>query len=86
MSGGIVFHDFTPIKQIELKRYALYFFQQVKVTTGSTSGIIFMKFRDLSKIIPKMNWSNVDILIGKKRNIKTIYIFKLKYLQVQKQG
>ena len=34
---------------------------------GSTSGIILMKFRDLSKIIPKMNWSNVvDTLIGKK--------------------
>ena len=54
---------------------------------GGTSGIILMKFRDLSKIIPKMNWSNiVDTLIGKIRNVKMIYIFKLTYLKVQKQG
>ena len=25
-------------------------------------------------------------MIGEKRNVKTIYIFKLKYLKVQKQG
>ena len=28
-----------------------------KVTTGGTSGIILIKFRDLSKISPKMNWA-----------------------------
>ena len=38
---------------------------------GSTSGIILIKFRYLSKIITKMNWSKVlDTLIGKKEKCK----------------
>ena len=88
MSDGIVFHDFYSIKTDRVEAILQCISSnKKKVTTGGTSGIILMKFRDLSKIIPKMNWSNVvDTLIGKKRNVNTIYIFKLKHLKVQKQG
>ena len=67
MSDRIVFHDFTPLKQIEREPYCIVFFSNnKKVTMGGTSDIILMEFRDLSKIIPKMNWGNVvNTLIGK---------------------
>ena len=58
MSDGTEFHDFTPLKQIEPKAILhCIFSNKKKVTTGVTSGIILMKFRDLSRISPKMNWA-----------------------------